>query len=84
MLKKSSASGSETFERLYLPHLARKSCLNLGIKPYFGLDVAFGALFSTGRGVIGTGEVGAEHALSANVSMCGTLLMWITHSIAPD
>ena len=40
LLKESLAPGSETLERLYLPHLGRKFCSNLGIETGFRLDVA--------------------------------------------
>ena len=56
LLKKSPASGSEPFERLELPHFARKACVHLGVEPSFDLDVGTGARFSTGRFIFDTGR----------------------------
>jgi hypothetical protein len=47
---------SEPFERLELPHFARKACVHLGVEPSFDLDVGTGARFSTGWFVFDTGR----------------------------
>ena|SRR5215212_2990984 len=57
VLKKSGASGFEDFQRLEQSSVVPRSCATVDIATRSSLDQVTSALFSTGWGVMGTGEL---------------------------